>query len=85
MRTAPREGLDFIKPEGLSGSGLQVKVLYKNMQRTPGMQSAQQPAGHARGLWGPALRHGARAPASAGSGFRGNSGEPFLPSATLLP
>lgn len=27
--TATRERLDFIKPEGMSGSGLQVKVLYK--------------------------------------------------------
>lgn len=48
VRTAPPERLDLTKPEGISGFGLQVKVLYKKYGiYNLCTQGAPQPGGHA--------------------------------------
>lgn len=84
VRTAPRERQDFIKPEGISGSGLQVKVLYKKDRMHNLRRAHRSLAATPAGSSGPRPTQPA-APASAGSGFRGNSGKPALPLDTLLP
>lgn len=85
---SPKSGqrLDFIKPEGISGSGLQVKVLYKKYtvlipEAAPTAAWRPRPTASP----GPLPAPEAAAPASARSGFRGNPSEPVLASQTLLP